>query len=99
MSERDDAPPPEAVKPLAILLFGWAFAQRKAGPSVVALTLISAALLGDEAVRGRQGLNLPYEPMFGFYALAGVLAALAVLLIAHALSFALGRLPAPGDEP
>lgn len=99
MSERDDTPPPEAVKPLAKMLFGWAFAQRKPGPVVIALAAITAVLLGDEAVRGRSGLNLPYEPMFGFYALAGLLAALAVLLVAHALNFALGRLPAPGDEP
>lgn len=99
MSERDDAPPPEAVKPLAAMLFGWAFAQRKAGPVLIALALIAALLLGDEAIRGRTGLNLAYEPLFGFYVAAGVLATIAVLVLTHALNFALGRLPSPGDEP
>lgn len=98
MSEREETPQ-EAVKPLAAMLFGWAFNLRKPAPVAIALALVLALLLGDEAIRGRAGLTLPYEPMFGFYALAGALAALAVLLVAHGLTVLLGRLPAPGDEP
>lgn len=98
MSEREDTPS-EPMKPLAKMLFGWAFAPRKAGTVLIALAAVSAVLLGDEAVRGRAGLNLPYEPMIGFYTLAGVFGASVVLVLAHALKFVFGRLPLPGDEP
>jgi hypothetical protein len=83
--------------PLANLLFGWALNQKSAAPVAIALGVISALLIVEELVRGRQGLNLPYEDTPAFYGLAGFAAVAAALLAAHVFKLVFARLPS-GDE-
>ena len=94
----DDHTSPNQMRPLAQLLFGWAFMFKRGGVILVALGLAGAALIAAEIAAGRAALDLPFEDMPGFYGAAGALVIIASLGVAYLLNAIVHRLPALGDE-
>lgn len=94
----DDQTPRDQIRPLAQLLFGWAFMFKRGGVILVALALAGAALIAAEIAIGRAPLDLPFEDMPGFYGAAGAVVIIACLGVAFVLNAILHRLTAPGDE-
>jgi hypothetical protein len=94
----DDHTSRDQIRPLAQLLFGWAFMFKRGGVILVALGLAGAALIAAEIAAGRAPLDLPFEDMPGFYGAAGALVVIAILGLAYLFNAILHRLPAPGDE-
>jgi hypothetical protein len=93
----DEANKP-ALAPLARTLFGWALGQKRVGPIAIGLGAFGVLLTADELIRGRQGLNLPYESTPGFYAVLGLAVALGAIAIGRLFRVLFANLPAPDDE-
>ncbi len=94
----DDHTSRDQMRPLALLLFGWAFMFKRGGVILVGLALAGAALIAAEFAVERAPLDLPLEDLPGFYGAAGFLVIIATLGAAYLLNAILHRLRAPGDE-
>lgn len=95
----DDLPPIDDTRPLARLMYGWAFAFKRGGVILVGLVLIAVLLLGAELAVGRPALQLPFEDWPAFYLIAGALVVAAALAVAALLAAIARILPTAKDEP
>jgi hypothetical protein len=95
----EDLPPADETRPLARLLFGWAFMFKRGGLILVALAVGAALLFVAELAAGRPALQLPFEDWPAFYLVAGAVTVAATLAVAALLNALLGALPPAGDEP
>lgn len=95
----EDLPPADDTRPLARLLFGWAFMFKRGGLILVALALGAALLFVAELAVGGPSLQLPFEDWPAFYLVAGAVTVAATLAFAALLNAILGALPPAGDEP